>query len=341
MSKPSVAVVILNFNTAELLAKYLPFVLKSDYPNFEVIVADNGSSDGSGELVKRDFPDVRLISMDQNLGFAGGYNACLRELDHDYFVLLNSDVRVAPNWISPIIELLENDPRIAAAQPKILAENHPDHFEYAGASGGFIDNLAYPFCRGRLFDTLERDEGQYDSVKEIFWASGAALFIRRKQWEESGGLDTDFFAHMEEIDLCWRLKNLGYKIVAVPSAKVWHVGGATLSKGKSKKTFLNFRNTLACMAKNMPASQFWIKLIPKLFLDGLAGIRFLLQGKPNHCWAIMKAHFAFYANFRTWWNQRRKISPKPLSGVYRGNIVFAHFLQKKKTYQELESRISQ
>ncbi len=341
MSHPSVGVVILNFNTKELLERFIPAVLATTYPNFELIVADNGSSDGSLELVREKFPGVTCLDLNINLGFAGGYNQALQELDHDYFVLLNSDVRVDPNWITPVIEVMERDQKIAAAQPKILDENKPDHFEYAGAAGGFMDALAYPFCRGRVFEVLEEDEGQYDSTREVFWASGAALFIRSEIWNSIGGLDTDYFAHMEEIDLCWRLKNKGFSIVAVPEARVWHLGGATLSKAKAKKTFLNFRNTLASMAKNMPASQFWLKLIPKLVLDGLAGVHFLLQGKPDHCWAIVRAHFNFYGTFGKWWKKRDTVKKGRMTGVYRGSLVFAHFIQKKKSYSKLESRINQ
>jgi GT2 family glycosyltransferase len=244
---PRVAVVILNWNGINYLKQFLPSVCASTYPNLEIIIGDNASTDESVVYVRDNYPQVKIIINDQNYGFAGGYNKILTQLDHDYFILLNSDVEVEPNWIEPVISLMESDSKIAAAQPKILSQANKHSFEYAGAAGGFIDDFGYPFCRGRLFDTLELDKGQYNESSEVFWASGAAFFIKRPNWLEMNGLDDDFFAHMEEIDLCWRLKNEGYKIMYCADSQVYHVGGGTLQAESPFKTYLNFRNNLVLL----------------------------------------------------------------------------------------------
>lgn len=335
---PQVAIVILNYNTKSLLEILLPSVLASSYPNKRVVVADNASSDGSADWVKQNHPEIEVIAFDKNHGYAGGYNKALNQLNSQYFVLLNSDVEVEKTWIEPLVKLAESDHDIAAIQPKILDYYNRGSFEYAGACGGFIDKLGYPFCRGRIFDNLESDTGQYNANCEVFWVSGAALFIKAEDWKKIGGLDPDFFAHMEEIDLCWRLKNSGKVLMCCPESVIYHMGGGTLANTNARKTFLNFRNNLALLAKNNSATQL-IKVIPaRLVLDGLAGIKFISEGKFTHCWAIIKAHFNFYFHLRLWFGKRTGniISLKKIKGTYNKSLVWDYFFKKKKRFNELE-----
>ena len=289
------AVVILNFNGVGFLKKYLPAVIRHS-ESAEIVVADNASTDDSVEFMKHEFPQIRLLENGENAGFAGGYNWALSQVESDYYVLLNSDIEVTPNWLQPVIGLMESDKTIAACQPKIRSAFQKDRFEYAGASGGFIDQWGYPFCRGRVFEEMEKDEGQYDDVREVFWATGACLFVRADVYHRLGGLDEDFFAHMEEIDFCWRAKNEGYKIMVQPASVIYHVGGGTLPKSSARKTYLNFRNNFMLLYKNLPQNRLWKVFAVRLLLDGLAGVRFLLQG---HFWdviAVIKAHFYFYGH---------------------------------------------
>ncbi len=344
-SNPSVAVVILNWNGKDFLEQYLPPLLKTNYDNFEIIVADNGSTDESLITLKHKFPTIKIIDLESNHGFAKGYNLANQQIDSDYLVLLNSDVEVTDNWIDPIIKMMEKDKSIAAAQPKVLAQARKTHFEYAGASGGWLDVLGYPFCRGRILGTVEADNGQYNSIQEVFWATGAALFIRPHLFNSLDGFDESFFAHMEEIDLCWRLKRAGYKIMANPESVVYHVGGGTLDYQSPKKTFLNFRNSLFMLLKNEPKRKlFW--LIPlRLILDGLAGALFLMEGKFKHISAIIKAHFAFYQSYSKIIQQKKledelinkiSISDSPnLTGVFSKSIVVAYYLKGKKYFHKL------
>ncbi|HEX9615036.1 MAG TPA: glycosyltransferase family 2 protein, partial [Bacteroidota bacterium] len=246
------AVVVLNWNGKDLLERFLPILVRHTSGNAEIVIADNGSTDDSVDYVRKTFPPVRTILLGKNLGFAGGYNEALKQVEAEYYVILNSDVEVTEGWIESIITMMEGDPRIGACQPKILDIRVRNRFEYAGAAGGFIDVLGYPFCRGRILNSFEEDRGQYDDMKEVFWATGAALFIRSKLFRQAGGFDEDFFAHMEEIDLCWRIKHLGYRVMACPSSTVYHLGGATLDQGNPRKTFLNFRNGLILLFKNHP-----------------------------------------------------------------------------------------
>lgn len=338
MAFQSVAVVILNWNGKIFLEKFLPSVIKNK-PNWaKIIIADNGSTDESVSFLKSNFPELKLILLKENLGYAGGYNAALKFIEADYYVLLNSDIEVAPGWIEPVIGYLEAHAEVAAAQPKILSWNQPSMFEYAGASGGFIDLLAYPFCRGRLFQSLEHDNGQYDDPVHVFWASGACFFVRAKAYWEAGGLDERFFAHMEEIDLCWRMQNLGFKIAVVPESKVYHVGGGTLHKSNPLKTFLNFRNSLWLMAKNMP-ERFLILLLPlRLTLDAFAALAFLAKGNKNDAMAVFKAHQAFHKSFSEIRRHSKAIPKKIHQGMYRGSIVFAYFLLRKKYFSNLKFR---
>jgi len=342
----SVAIVILNYNGVDFLKKFLPSVLKSDYENLSVHVADNGSSDTSIALLKTTFPEVEVIDLEDNHGFAKGYNLALDQVDADYMVLLNSDVEVTQNWINPIIELMERDKTIGACQPKIKSYHAKEYFEYAGASGGWMDRLGYPFCRGRIFDKLEKDHGQYNTTSEIFWASGAAFFVRGKLFKALGGFDPDYFAHAEEIDLCWRIKRAGFKIMVRPRSVVYHVGGGTLDYLNPRKTYLNFRNTLFTILKNEPKRKlFW--LIPtRLILDGIAGGLFLVQGKLSHIKAILQAHLSFYQSFSSMVKKRKmyneKIQKISISntpnkvGIYQGSMVWQYYIKQVKFFKNLK-----
>jgi len=342
----SVAIVILNYNGVDFLKKFLPSVLKSDYENLSVHVADNGSSDTSIALLKTTFPKVEVIDLEDNHGFAKGYNLALDQVDADYMVLLNSDVEVTQNWINPIIELMERDKTIGACQPKIKSYHAKEYFEYAGASGGWMDRLGYPFCRGRIFDKLEKDHGQYNTTSEIFWASGAAFFVRGKLFKALGGFDPDYFAHAEEIDLCWRIKRAGFKIMVRPRSVVYHVGGGTLDYLNPRKTYLNFRNTLFTILKNEPKRKlFW--LIPtRLILDGIAGGLFLVQGKLSHIKAILQAHLSFYQSFSSMVKKRKmyneKIQKISISntpnkvGIYQGSMVWQYYIKQVKFFKNLK-----
>lgn len=334
---PSVSVVILNWNGKKFLEKFLPSVMSSQYDNLSVIIADNASTDDSISFLKEKFPSAKIIINNKNEGFAKGYNTALQKVSADYYVLLNSDVEVTKDWINPIISSMENDKNIAACQPKILSFNEKNKFEYAGASGGWIDKLGYPFARGRIFDYCEIDNCQYDDVKEIFWASGAAFFVRASVFHELNGFDEYFFAHQEEIDLCWRMKRAGYKIFVVPSSVVYHVGGGTLAKGNERKVFLNFRNNLVMMAKNLPLSEKAWKITFRIILDNLAGLQALTKGDWKTFRAIQKAHFNFIK-----WNLKRKnnnelpkIKLKNLAGVFKGSVVRKFFIEKKRTFSEI------
>ncbi len=334
---PKVSVVILNWNGRHLLEKFLPSVSASSYPNLEIIVGDNASSDDSVAHVKANFPDIRIVANPENYGYAGGYNAILKQVDSEYYILLNSDVEVTPDWIEPVIAMMVKDGSIAAAQPKIRSYSNKRNFDYAGAAGGFIDKYGYPFCRGRLFDTLETDCGQYDDEIEIFWASGAALFIRKACWLETGGFDDSFFAHMEEIDLCWRLKNMGYRIMYCPDSVVYHLGAATLESGSPHKTYLNFRNNLMMLAKNLPSGKASRIIFIRFWLDFVSLVRFGLSGKIGSAAAISKAHAHFLKGLQ---NTRKKriqgTLHHNLAGFYNGSIVWDYFVKGKKKFTDLK-----
>ena len=340
MSHSKVAVVILNYNGKLFLEKFLPSVTKFS-ENHTVVVADNNSTDDSISFLKNNYPSVQIVQNPVNAGFAQGYNDALKHVDAEYYVLLNSDVEVTENWIRNVISLMNSDPNIAACQPKILDHNNKTKFEYAGASGGFIDKYGYPFCRGRIFNSLEDDKAQYNSSIEIFWATGACMFVRAKAFWEVGGFDGDYFAHMEEIDLCWRLKNIGHKIYVEPKSIVYHVGGGTLNKLSSRKTFLNFRNNLTTLTKNHPPSFLFFKIIWRMKLDGVAAFKFLLDGQPAHFFAVIRAHFAFYGWLPKTLAKRKKAKQHPnfkysMSKAYDGNIVLEYFIRKKKSFSELD-----
>ncbi len=340
MSVPSVAIVILNFNGRSFLEKFLPNVIAHSEPH-QIYVADNGSTDDSVSFLKTTFTQVKIIDNKINYGYAQGYNAALTSVNADYYILLNNDVEVTANWIEPIIALMENDKKIAACQPKLLDHNNKSLFEYAGASGGFIDKYCYPFCRGRIFNVLEEDKKQFDNSAEIFWATGACMFARSSAFWEVGGFDGDYFAHMEEIDLCWRLKNIGYSIYAEPKSTVYHVGGGTLNKVSSKKTYLNFRNNLSTLTKNHPPRFLFFKIFHRMNLDGVAAFKFLFEGQPKHFFAVLYAHFTFYFWLPKLLSKRRKAKENvnfnySLRNVYNGNIAYQHFIKKKNKFSELE-----
>lgn len=333
---PKVAIVILNWNGIDYLRKFLPYVLTSVWPNLEIVVGDNASTDGSVAFVKGAFPDITVIQNADNFGFTGGYNRVLEQVVADYYILLNSDVEVSPGWIAPVIELMESDPLIAAAAPKIKAYLQKDHFEHAGAAGGFIDAFGYPFCRGRMFYEIEEDKGQYNESGEIFWASGAALFIKKKCWDEAGGFDDRFFAHMEEIDLCWRLKNMGYKIMYCAQSEVFHVGGGTLNTENPFKTYLNFRNNLLLLKKNLPYWRSVFVIGIRYWMDLMALFRFLNEGKRKDAAAVSKAHRNFLRHiFQSEKHIHISADKSRLKGMYKGSIVAAFFIKKKTTFTSL------
>ncbi len=336
-ASPKVAIVILNWNGKNYLEKFLPSVLATTYANMEVIVADNGSTDDSIHFLTTTYPTIQLIRLDKNYGFAKGYNEALKQVTADYYVLLNSDVEVVPGWIQPMVSLLENDKTIAACQPKLLTFHNRKLFEYAGGAGGWLDKYGYPFAKGRIFDVFEEDNGQYDKIEPVFWASGAALFIRASVYQEMQGFDEYFFAHQEEIDLCWRIQLAGHKIYSCPTSVVYHVGGGTLPKGNSLKTFLNFRNNRIMLSKNLPFAKKIIVVPVRNFLDAVSAVKGLLSGDAGYFIAIIKAHLAFIK----WWlfHQKQSVFPvnkkAPLSGLLQKNVAWLHFVKKKKYFSEI------
>jgi GT2 family glycosyltransferase len=334
------AIVILNWNGKSFLEQFLPGVIAHSPSFAEVIVADNASTDDSVAWLKQHHPGIRIIQNAANGGFAKGYNDALALVDAEYFILLNSDIEVTPGWLEPLITMLDNNPDVAACQPKLRAFHNREEFEYAGAAGGFIDKWGYPFCRGRIFDSYEKDLGQYDDACEIAWATGACLVIRSADWKRVQGLDPDFFAHMEEIDICWRLRNFGRKILYVPGSVVYHVGGGTLNKTSPRKTYLNFRNNLLLMTKNHASRMFALKIFLRMCLDAVAAFRFLLSGDGKHFSAVIKAHCSFYGMLGATISKRRKLKKQitsyAKSCIYRGNIVVEYFLRGKKKFSDLD-----
>lgn len=333
---PSVAVAILNWNGLQHLKTFLPSVVEHSR-RFTVYLIDNGSTDNSVEWVHSHYPLVKTITLKQNHGFCEGYNLGLASLEETYFMLLNSDVEVTSQWIEPLLELMESDPSIAACQPKLLDFKRKNYFEYAGAAGGFLDYLGTPFCKGRILQTLEEDQGQYDTAQPIHWASGGALMIRSAWFKKLGGFDRRFFAHMEEIDLCWRLRNLGFQIYSCPQSTVFHLGGGTLNTGNPRKTFLNVRNNLLMLSKNLPRKKRWSVLIQKLIFDGLAGIFFLLQGQWKDTLAIIKGHWAFYLSPAP--DQQHTTPESGKIKAYRTHLPFSivkqYYMYKIKRFKDL------
>ncbi len=334
------AVVILNWNGIDWLKEFIPILIKNtDASEADIIVADNASDDDSVAFLEQNYPEVQLILLDKNYGFAEGYNRAIHQINHTYTVLLNSDVEVSPNWLPPLVAKLSESEQYAACQPKILDYKNKHKFEYAGACGGYIDYLGYPYCRGRVFNVLEDDKHQYDEVTSIFWASGACLAIRTEKYKEVGGLDGLFFAHMEEIDLCWRLKSRGYQIFSVPTSIVYHVGGGTLSKISPFKTYLNFRNNLLILYKNLPKGKLPKIILYRLFLDTVAGVKFIFDGQLKHSFSVLKAHFHFYlmlSKFREKRLDNRKYATvNSIPEIYPKSIVFQHFVKRVKLFSDL------
>jgi GT2 family glycosyltransferase len=336
------AIVILNWNGKKFLEQFLPGVISNSKGIAKIIVADNASTDDSVQYISTLKDDVELIQLDKNYGFTGGYNRALKQIDAEYFILLNSDVEVTPNWIEPVISFLDNNLDVAACQPKVRSYLDKHLLEHAGASGGFIDWMGYPFCRGRLFTQLEEDKGQYDQIRDVFWATGACMFIRSKIFHQENGFDEDFFAHMEEIDLCWRIQSAGYRLCVIPESKVFHVGGGTLPKSSARKTYFNFRNNLMMLHKNLPSHQLWFVLLVRLVLDGVAGIKFLLEGGFSDLIAVIRAHLVFFRNLprriKTRREQQKRVVNKNLKGFYSKSVLFDYFIKRKIKFSDLDQK---
>ncbi|MEC8458499.1 MAG: glycosyltransferase family 2 protein [Bacteroidota bacterium] len=335
--KKKIAVAILNWNGKDLLEKYLPSVIEHSKKH-NVYVIDNDSSDDSVAYIESEFPQINIIQTGKNLGYAGGYNTGLKWIKEEYAVLINSDVRTTPGWLEPIVKHFNLYPNCGAVQPKILWDRQTDKFEYAGASGGFIDSFGYPFCRGRVLHQLEIDRGQYNDAIEVFWATGACLAVRMQAFNIAGGLDSMLFAHMEEIDLCWRMQRAGYDIWVIPQSTIYHLGGATLNAESPRKTYLNFRNNLIILVKNLPQFRAIIVVFIRLILDGIAGLKFILEGKPKHALAILQAHFAFYRRFTKIQRARMSLTHLPLlpmkalKGTYKGSMVWQFYARGVKEF---------
>lgn len=337
------AIVILNWNGLSFLKLFLPQVIEysADLDTL-ICVADNGSTDGSADWVAENFSGVKLIRFEKNHGFAGGYNLALQQTEARYFVLLNSDVQVTQGWLNPMLDYMDANPDVASCQPKILSFDRRDHFEYAGAAGGFIDKYGFTFCRGRIFEKMEKDTGQYDTISDIFWSSGACMMVRADAFTGCGGLDADFFAHMEEIDLCWRFHNAGHRVVSIPGSVVYHVGGGTLSYSSSFKTYLNFRNNLYILYKNLPEKQLHKILFLRRLMDGLALIRFVLKGKFRNAISVGRAHLDFYTSLGKLREKRNqtlnqgKVQNDDL--ILNKSIVFEFYIRGCKTFSSLSTK---
>lgn len=334
------AVVILNWNGKKFLEQFLPALTEfTDDPDTEIIIADNHSTDHSIAFLHQSYPALRIIRLDKNYGFTGGYNQALQHVKAKYYVFINSDIEVTKNWLNPLMDLMDSDDKIAACQPKIKAVRQKTHFEYAGASGGFIDTFGYPFCRGRIIDTLEKDNGQYNDIREVFWASGACMVIRADLFHHFGGFDDDFFAHMEEIDLCWRLKNSGYKIVVNPKSEVFHVGGGTLPASPFK-LYLNYRNNLFLLYKNLPHGKLFTIMLIRMVLDGLSSIIYLLKLSFRNFTAVFKAHLHFYQSLKKLRIKRKELllnrSINNHREMLQGSILINYFFRKKKFFSQLK-----
>ncbi len=328
----------MNWNGRKFLEQFLPDVVQFSHLHAEVVVADNGSTDSSVDYLTEKFPKIRIIRNGENLGFAAGYNRSLQQVDTDYYIILNNDIRVTEHWIEPVIGLMESDPAIAACQPKILSFHDPALFEYAGAAGGFIDKFGYPFCRGRIFQSIEEDTGQYDQPAEVFWATGACLFVKAKLYHLLGGFDEDFFAHMEEIDLCWRLKNQGFKVMYCPGSVVYHVGGGSLPKDSALKTYLNIRNNIVMLFKNLPGEKLITVHFIRFFMDLAAAGKFLVDGGLNDFLAVFRAYGSFYRKIGRHRLKRKQTTRNATTMIYRSSIVVDHYIRRKTRFSELSGK---
>jgi len=333
-------IVILNWSGLHWMQRFLPLVAERS-PGARLIVADNGSSDGSVDWLKTAMPAVEVIELERNLGFAGGYNEALAQVKAERYLLLNSDVEPMPHWLEQMSAYLDEHPRMAACQPKVLAHADPARFEHAGAAGGYIDRNGYPFCRGRIFEITEADEGQYDDDREVFWATGACLLIRAEAFHQAGGFDASFFAHMEEIDLCWRLRRLGWTIGYTSAARVLHVGGGALGYGSPRKTFLNFRNSLLLLVKNLDSPWWWVRILHRMLLDGVAAAKFIAEGHGPHAWQVARAHWSFMARLPGLLPARHALKraqrDPQLTGIYRRSIAYDRFILGWKEFAALDS----
>jgi GT2 family glycosyltransferase len=337
------AVVVLSYNGKHLHQLFFPELLQEAKGNYDLVLVDNASTDDTADYVRTHFPDVSIVTVQVNHGFANGYYEGLKEIKAKYYVLLSADFEITPGWFQPLHQLMERHPEIGACQPKIKYYKEKEKFEYAGAGGGFIDKWGYLFCRGRIFFTLEEDKGQYDNTIETFWASGGCMFINAELYHKLGGLDRDLYAHMEEVDLCWRMKNNGYKIAYCGTSTVYHIGGSVISYGSPQKIFYNYRNSLILLLKNLPSSRLWWLLPFRLILDGVSGARALLKGDFKELKAIVRAHWSFFMSFSSWWKKRAisksLITQPTMHGIYPKSIIWEYFAKNKKLYTDLDTRM--
>lgn len=329
------AVVILNWNGKQLLEQFLPSIVNFSEGVADIYVADNASTDDSINFIKSNFPSVKIVVNSKNGGYAKGYNDALEFIEADIYCLINSDIEVTANWLPPIIDVFQKEANTAIIQPKLLDFKNKEKFEYAGAAGGFVDYFGYPYCRGRVFNNLEDDNGQFNDTSDIFWASGACFFIRSSVFHKLGGFDEDYFAHQEEIDLCWRAQNEGFNIKYVGTSTVYHVGGATLQESNPRKTFLNFRNSLLTILKNVPRKHLAQVILVRLILDGVAGLKFVLELRPIHTWSVLKAHLSFYKNLRRFIKKRRQIQRKSDYSIHT-SVVWQHFILARTKFKDLQ-----
>jgi GT2 family glycosyltransferase len=340
MSNDKISIVILNWNGSSFLERFLPSVVACSMGNTEIVVADNGSTDDSREVIETHFPSVVYLQLEKNFGFAEGYNRALQQLQADYFLLINSDVEVTPDWLDPLLELMRKNLAIGICQPKILSFDRRDEFEYAGAAGGFIDRFGYPYCRGRIMQVFEKDLGQYNESVQVSWASGACMLVRSSVWHECGGFDADFWAHMEEIDLCWRAQHLGYSVFVCPESVVYHVGGGTLNYNSPLKVYLNFRNNLYLLFKNLPGRQLAAKLPARMILDGVAALVFLLKGEFRSFGSVFHAHMKFYGNLTRLRKKRRILQQKRKDTVFGvtsdSSMLWNYFILKRRKFSEIK-----
>ncbi len=342
--KEKVALVLLSYNSRVYLERFLPFVLKTEYPDYRLIIVDNASTDDTLEFLQKEYPQIDILHIEVNHGFTNGFVESLACIKAEYYALLTSDVEVSPQWLTPLVAAMDEDEKLGACQPKIKAYKERDSFEYAGASGGFIDAFGYMFCRGRIFDHVEKDRGQYNDPVDVFWASGAVFLLRSDVYHKVGGFDNDFFAHMEEIDLCWRIQRAGYGIKAIPESEVYHVGGSVILYGSTEKIYHNYRNNLIMLTKHLPLSRLMWMIPWRLLLDLTSGLQALISGQAKEMGAILKAHAHFLGSFGKWIRKRKDIYSqvpyKELKGIYSRSIVWQFFIRGRKIYSELPGSLS-
>ena len=342
--KEKVAIVLLSYNSREYLEQFVPFVLKTKYPDYKLIIVDNASTDDTQEFLQKEYPEVDILQIDVNRGFTNGFVESLACIKAEYYALLTSDVEVSPHWLTPLVDAMDEDDKLGACQPKIKAYKDRESFEYAGASGGYMDKFGYMFCRGRIFDTVEKDKGQYDKPIDVFWASGAVFLVRSKAYHEVGGFDNDLFAHMEEIDLCWKLRRAGYGIKAIPDSEVFHVGGSVILYGSPEKTFRNYRNNLVLLTKHLPAGRLVWMLPWRLILDLVSALQAMLAGKNKESDAIFRAHGDYFKHWGLWLSKRKEIDEKvpyrKIRGIYNRSIVWQYFINGIKKFSHLPGKLS-